>query len=181
MYSKYTLKNISCAPKMKVTGSFLKFDWKLPSIHALRIKIMFGTFTSIQKSVRSLHFDAYFLNSFNFRFIHFDTFFTSTHSHRTKSQLRSFHFDSKFHVDSFTSIQKFYVDSFTSTETSFFQNLHFDTFISHRCCTSTYHALRYFTFEMYRREWVEVQFWSKCIVRSAKTPTCIEVHASLTK
>ena len=68
---------------------------------------MFDTFTSIQKSVRSFHFDAYFLDSFNLRSIHFDTFFTSTYSHRTKSQLRSFHFDSKFHFDLFTSTQSF--------------------------------------------------------------------------
>ena len=47
------------------------------------------------------------------------------------------------------------------------------------CCTSTYFALQYITFEMYRRQWVEVRFWSKSIVRSARTLTYIVLHTSL--
>ena len=117
-------------------------------IFELRLKTAFDSCTSTQDHVRYfhfdtkvssiIHFDIFFLDSYYLRSIHSDTFFTSTYSHRIKSLLRSFHFDSKFHVDRFTSIQKFHVDSFTSTETSFFQKLHFDSFISHRCCTSTY-------------------------------------------
>ena len=86
-------------------------------IFECRLKITFDSCTSTQDHVRYfhfdtkvssiIHFDIFFRDSYYLRSIHFDTFFTSTYSHRIKSLLRSFHFDSKFHVDRFTSIQSF--------------------------------------------------------------------------